>query len=326
MVTPYNPNVPGAYDYDNMNPGGRPGGLDKLRGYLDSGQKITPEGFGYYMPEYRPVTDSNGNMLSNFNYAPQSINYGPNGKDPGLASYNAYSKFALGSGPSDYYKATEGLIDKQTSAGLSGVREESARGLAGGMSNLATSGGLDSGSRERLTGSSNLAQINASQGVYQGASMAKGHAAVADQGMRFDALRGLTQLDTNRVNMNTQMGNDAQRWNISNQIGDVRAGNLYDLEGWGKLGDIYGSSQIAAAMGGGPGGGTGQPGLYSMPKNPATGAPAWQAPGGGSRAPTQANNPDAAWYDPRGYDWRVSVGGGGGGGGGGSDGNKNTFW
>lgn len=320
MVTPINNSAPGAYDYRNMNPG--QGGLPALKDYLNNGGAVSPEAFGYYMPEYRGTTDANGNMLSNFQYNPQQVNYG------GMQSYDAYKKFALGTGPSDMYKTQSGLIDQQTNASMDQMRQETARGVAAGQSNLAATGGLDSGARERLAQSGTRNRLDASQDVYRSASMAKGQAGVADAQMRFGALQGLTGMDTNAALVNTQMTNQGQMFNIGNQINDTRMGNLYDLEGWGKLGDIWGSSEIARSMGGGGGGGSpvgrgaydptgAHPQFGSHPVNGGAPRPAYST-GSQGGAPQGVGNDGRKWWDYKGWDaggWAANAGGGGGGGG-----------
>lgn len=228
--------------FGNAYSGGGMASLGDLKGYLGAGGQLSPEIMAQFMPDYRKVTDADGNLADNFSMKPQALSYN------GIGSYDAYKGFAMGKGPSDIYKAQAGLIDQQAAAGLSGVREEGARGLAGGMSSLATSGGLESGSRERLASASNLAGINASQDIYRQAGMSKGQAALGDAQMRMDALKGLTSLDTQTAGLNNQMVNQAKMTNLNTQLQDVRGGNLYDLEGWGRIGDIYGSAASSKAM------------------------------------------------------------------------------
>jgi hypothetical protein len=60
---------------------------------------------------------------------------------------------------------------------------------------------------------------------------------VADAGMKVDAMGKLAGMDM-----------DMNKYNAGAAMGDLQQGNLYNLESWGKLGDVYGSNVTAAAM------------------------------------------------------------------------------
>lgn len=218
------------------------GGAPTLKQHVANGGAVNLNTLVGYMPDYRGVTNPDGSLMNGFRYNPNTVDYG------GLQSYDAYKNFALSKGPSDFYKDNAKLVDLNAGRSLDAMRQENARGLASGMTNLATSGGLDSGARERMGSSANRARLDASQNIYAGANAQKAGLAAQDTQMRLGALSNLTGMDTQRQNLNTQILNNGQLANLQTAIGDIRGQNAYDLEGWGRVGDLYGSEQSAQAM------------------------------------------------------------------------------
>lgn len=217
-------------------------GIPGLKDYIGRGGTLDMNSITQFMPNYNGIMGPGGGLKDGFSFNPYEIDYGK------LKSYGTLKNLATGTGPTDYYKSNVKLIDQAARGNLDQMREENARGLAGGFSSLATTGGLDSGARERLTRQAGSDRLRAGQNIWRDAGINKAQAAVADNQMRYDALGRLTSLDTSRVNANTQIANNGQLVNLQNKIGDVRNQNLYNMEGWGQIGNIYGSEMAARAM------------------------------------------------------------------------------
>lgn len=124
------------------------------------------------------------------------------------------------------YKAQSKQIDVGAKKNLDDLATQTSQGIDTATSNLAQGGGFDAGSAARLAQTGLANRITAGQDIYGGAAMAKaGAAAQAAQG----------KVAATQFNANTAIGDNA---NLNN----------YAFSGWGKLGDIYGSGQIADAM------------------------------------------------------------------------------
>jgi hypothetical protein len=219
--------------------------IDQLKAYAGKGGDINTNVLASSMPTYQGLTNGNGSLKDAYSYNPTTTSAADFNN---LQSYGGLSKIAYGQGPTDMYKAQAGLIDQNTNQQMNAVNTDAARGTAEGFSNLATTGGAESGARERMASSQGLASLGAGQNVYANAMAAKGQAGVADAGMKYDALGKLTGLDTGRVTANTGILNDAKKVNVGTQINDNLNKNTYGLQSWGKLGDIYGSGKVADAQ------------------------------------------------------------------------------
>lgn len=177
------------------------------------------------MPGYSSITGPNGELDPRYKFT------------PGGAGYDGIKGLATATGPSDMYKSQVGLIDATTRGQIDDLRQEGAIGTGSGLGMLASSGGLDSGARERMAASGNRAMMEGGSNIFKGAALAKGNAGVADAGMKYDAMGRLAGMD-----------NQAQAMNLGNTIGDLRGRDEFAMGTWGKLGDIYGTGVAADAM------------------------------------------------------------------------------
>ena len=114
---------------------------------------------------------------------------------------------------------------------------DSAVGLGTGMSNLAASGGLDSGARERLMTASNAQRMRGLSDLSQQASASRMGAGIAAEQMGREAERFNSGLLTN-----------TSQFNAGNAIGGVGAQNLFNSNIYNQDMGAWGAAKTADAM------------------------------------------------------------------------------
>lgn len=229
-------------------------GLDPLRNAINNGEAMSPELFGRYMPGYQSAMGVNSKtgkteLMDPYRMDPKLIGSYTDPKSNAYSeSFAKLSGLANSAGPTDMYRKESGIIDANAKRTLGLVAADANRGVAGAMSTLAQNGGLDSGASERAAMQGNLARLNAGQSVYAQANQSKAGALLNDSQRKLGLLQMVGNADLARAGQNVGIQNNAEMYNTGNAIADLRGGNLYAMEGWGKLGDIYGSAAAADAM------------------------------------------------------------------------------
>jgi len=153
----------GAFD----DPSGGPGGIDPRTGLPDLSYMYA------------------GNKLSN------DFTLGKNNYNTGQSHVNNLSKFANSKGPSAWAGMQNQMTDNYSKLAADQVGRDASAAYGGGMSNLASSGGLDAGSRERLASTSGLGRMQNLQNVSGQGNMQKMQTGIADQQMKMDVMKQL---------------------------------------------------------------------------------------------------------------------------------------
>lgn len=264
---------------------------DALKGAFGTG-KVDMNTFVQTMPEWESIRGPGGQVLSPYAVDPMQSD-----------AFKKMHDLAMSEGKTNLYKENMGLINTQANNAANSLALDTQNAYESGVSNLAQAGGVDAGNMERLNRQQILGKAAGNANIYASAGEAGGRAAIAD-----------TELKTNLLGTVGSGQINANQFNASNAIADARGGNLYDLDAWSTLGDIWGSGQVADAMGKGlGGGGGGMPGLGGY--SPPGGGP---LKGGGflGGAYTPPKNFDAwkpgDWLQPMSVS-TPNVGGGGGG-------------
>lgn len=254
-------------------------------------------------PESRfQFTDSNGNLKNNFKMTAASINapqsrlgeidkrlsgvndvgflpsFGGVGAAAGLGLLSAR---ALSNDLSNPAKARMGLIDQQRRAGIDAMNQNVAGATAGGMSNLAASGGMDSGARQRLQSDAIKSRMSGVAGAYNAANQQKSQVGIQDLTNQYELQRSLpgmymdfgrqemdaqkfnAGLGMDKINAYARQGNleddrrmladrfnatnnmTAQQYNIDNAMNDKRADDAFAMDKW-QTGNAAQAGQFTA--------------------------------------------------------------------------------
>lgn len=159
-------------------------------------------------------------------------------------AFNKMKGIGMSEGPSELYTQQANLIDQGRSRDVDSLQQQADTAYGQGLGNLALSGGLESGARERLASSNSLERMRGTQDLYGGAADARARAGVGDAEMKVNILQGVGQAE-----------NNANMWNANQAIGDRQGFNDFNANMYQSTGDIIGSNEIAKSMPGGGGGG-----------------------------------------------------------------------
>jgi len=174
-------------------------------------------------PGFQSILGSSGNLLSPFQ-----------------ANANQASAFTMKTDMNPWMN----LQNKQIGLEQSGMRDQLNRdtnlGLGTGMSNLAASGGIDSGARERMVTNSAAQRTQGLSGIGQQSALARNNVGIQGEQMKQQA----DQFNTNALNQNSQFNagvlNQNSQFNASNAIGGMGMQNAFnsnlfnqDMAGWG---------------------------------------------------------------------------------------------
>lgn len=200
--------------------------LEQLRYQMGQGNMQGIPQLVQAMPQYQGTTGADGSLKSMYEYNPSDS-----------AAFSRMSDIAMSRGPTDVYRDQAGVIDQNTNVYGNRLDSDAARTYGTGLSNLAQSGGLDSGARERLQTSSQQNRLNAGSNLYAQSAGDKAQALASDSAMKMKMLGGVADTE-----------NAASQYNIGNMMGDLQNKNQANMYQWGKLGEIQGSQKIADQM------------------------------------------------------------------------------
>jgi hypothetical protein len=199
----------------------------------------------------------------------QGVQYGASvggiGAAAGLAGLSAR---ALSNDLSGQAQARMGLIDQQMRGSMDALNQNAAGGLAGGMSNLAASGGMDSGARARMASDAMKARMSGASSIFNNAGQNKSQVGIQDMNNQYDLQTrmpgmfmdfGRNEIDAQKFNAGLGMdkfnayqnqgrleddrrfiasrdnADNAMRtgqFNIQNAIGDKAASDAFDMDKW----------------------------------------------------------------------------------------------
>jgi hypothetical protein len=161
-----------------------------------------------------------------------------------------------------------GLIDQQRRAGMDAMNANVAGASAGAMSNLAASGGMDSGARQRLASDAIKARMGGASGLFNQAAQNKSQVGITDLANQYDLQTrmpgmfmdyGRNQMAADQFNSSLAMDKvnayqnqgrmeddrsmiasrdnvdntmRANQFNIQNQIADRSASDAFDMDKW----------------------------------------------------------------------------------------------
>lgn len=269
------------------------GGADKVLGKGGSSEPAPPKAEDNWWKQDRPetrreITNPNGTLKDEFKLtagqvqAPgsridqldtrmnnvQGVNFANVGNIGAGAALAGLSARSLSNDLSSQAQARMGLIDQQRRAGMDAMNANVAGSAAGAMSNLAASGGMDSGARQRLASDAIKARMAGASGLYNQAAQNKSQVGITDlanqydlqtrmPGMfmdygrnqmaadQFNAGLGMDKINAyqnqarmeddramiaNRDNVDNAM--KAGQFNIQNQIADRGASDAFDMDKW----------------------------------------------------------------------------------------------
>jgi hypothetical protein len=193
------------------------------------------------------------------------LNAGNIGAGAALAGLSARS---LSNDLSSQAQARMGLIDQQRRAGMDAMNANVAGSTAGAMSNLAASGGMDSGARQRLASDAIKARMGGASGLFNQAAQNKSQVGITDLANQYDLQTrmpgmfmdyGRNQMAADQFNSSLAMDKvnayqnqgrmeddrsmiasrdnvdnamRANQFNIQNQIADRSASDAFDMDKW----------------------------------------------------------------------------------------------
>jgi len=205
-------------------------------------------------------------------------NVGNVGAGVALAGLSARS---LSNDLSSQAQARMGLIDQQMRGSMDALNQNAAGGLAGGMSNLAASGGMDSGARARMASDAMKARMSGASSIFNNAGQNKSQVGITDLANQYDLQTRMPGMfmDYGRNQMaadqfNAGLGMDkvnafqnqgrmeddrsmiasrdnvdntmrANQFNIQNQIADRSASDAFDMDKW-KTSNAAKAGELAA--------------------------------------------------------------------------------
>lgn len=197
--------------------------LDKYNPYVRSAKKkeealrnMDKDAAG--MPKAPSFVDENGVLKSQ--YSMNAGNY-----DLGQKYTDALGQRAMSKGPSSWALMQNQGIDQQTAALRDQNASDSAAAYGQGVSNLAQTGGLDSGARERLSGGAGLAQLQGNQAISRQGSMAKTQTGIEDEQQKLGILQNLPGMLGNQAafkanidSKNIDRATNSQMYNYGEQM------------------------------------------------------------------------------------------------------------
>lgn len=198
----------------------------------------------------------------------QGVNFANVGNAAAGLALTGLSARSLSNDLSSQAKARMGLIDQQRRSGMDAMNANVAGSTSGAMSNLAASGGMDSGARQRLASDAIKARMAGASGLYNQAAQNKSQVGITDlanqydlqtrmPGMfmdygrnqmtadQFNAGLGMDKINAyqnqarmeddrsmiaNRDNVDNAMR--AGQFNVQNQIADRNASDAWDMDKW----------------------------------------------------------------------------------------------
>lgn len=203
--------------------------VGQLKDHMANGGSLEMGGLIGAMPNYSSIMEKGADGQMGI-ASPYKVDFS------GSDGYSTMKSQAMGPGPTDGYYSTAGLINTNTANAANAASVDNQNMYLSNVSAMGQGGGVDAGSRERLLRSRGVADANAKASIYGTGAASMGSAAIADQNYKQNLLGTITQADI-----------QAEMANKGNAIADARGGNMYGLEQWNKLGDIYGSDQMAKA-------------------------------------------------------------------------------
>ncbi len=211
---------------ETVGPGSGEMTLEQLRYQMGQGNLQGVPQLVQAMPQYQGITDAQGNVLSPYKYDPSKS-----------GAFSRMTDIAMSRGPTDVYRAQADQIDLERGRDLDNMYRQGNIAGATGTSNLAQTGGLESGARERMAGANSLAQMQGQQNLYGTAATNRASALSNDAAMKMKMLGGVSDVQ-----------NAAQQYNIGNAMGDLGNKNQANMYQWNKLGEIQGAQKISDQM------------------------------------------------------------------------------
>jgi hypothetical protein len=173
-----------------------------------------------------------GNKLSN------QFTLGDNKYNTGQGFINQLAGRANAKGPSAWANMQNKMTDANTGMARDQVGRDASAAYGGGLSNLASSGGFDAGSRERLATTTGLGRMQNLQGVSAQGNNAKLQTGMADEQMKLDIMKqlpgmqlqqgafkaGLDQFDVNNnLGMGKMIYGEGVKYQSGKELADATA-------------------------------------------------------------------------------------------------------
>lgn len=231
------------------------------KGLMPDGSPMRPEYFSLIDPKTGLMMDQY--QLKVGDYSGKTID--PNS----LEGMQAYKKEALRTGPSVYATLQQQLLGQKKNTDMDKAVAEGAAGGANARSQLAMRGGLNQGAALQIALQGDRNVLNAKQGVNRDYNSNNLQLMSDDEKNRLAALQGFTGMETNLGQFNTNIQNDASKFNIGNKakadeynitrsLEEKRAADVQDLEIYKEQQKKWAAErQATATQNSGSGGGGG---------------------------------------------------------------------
>jgi len=240
-----------------MNPGN---GLigDKLGGALGGGQTAGGTMFNYggrpASPKWSGIAGKDGTLKSQYQIGEMA---NPTLNTQGL---EAIRSRALNEGPSAWAGLMNDKIGQQTSQAMDDSALSAAGAKAEAMSDMAMSGGISSGSRERLAGNSMRDQLRSRQELRRGSDQQRLDVGLQDEEQRLGMLGQLPGMELQALEpefKNREFDANRQEFNIKNSLEELKQKRGFDLSkysedmrAWAAANTANAQSQAANNSGG----------------------------------------------------------------------------
>jgi hypothetical protein len=181
-------------------------------------------------PVFNPITDKSGNL-----------------KDPFKADLKSAEAHTVSTNMSPWTNLQNKRINDQANYQRDQLSRDTSMGIGSGVSNLAASGGLDSGARERMMQSAQAQRLQGNAGVGQAAANQRSDTAIQAEMMK----RQGQQFNAQALNQNSQYNagafNQNQAFNAQNAIGGVAGQNAFNNDIYAQDMTAWGAKQTSDA-------------------------------------------------------------------------------
>jgi hypothetical protein len=234
------------------------------------------------MPDFVSQLDKNGNIKSNYNLAPGTVNFSSilpgvsnniNAVNIDRNALNALKDRALQTGPSAWLQLqnqNQGLDELNQ---VENAKQQAAGNNAQAEAQLAMRGGISSGARERMARAGSNSALQAAQGIRRQGQGDRTNLGIADENTKTGLLSQLpgmeqsyaqfdlgkqtylgdlakqqqgAQLDTQKYN--ADQATNAQKFNIQNSLNEILQKRAYDMGQYNETMKAWAADKTAEAQ------------------------------------------------------------------------------
>lgn len=201
----------------------------------------------YVRPEFETLIDQNtGRLFDEYSLAKQ---FNPVQAD--RAGYDQYKTEALRTGPSAYAQMMMGKQELEQQGLTNNLAAQQNAGMRGAMDQLAATGGVDSGARERMARSGIRDAMMGRQDIRKQGMIDRFNISAQDEQQRQGQLQNLTGMELNRANYDASerdKGLGANQYDIQNSLLAMDRERGDSMDAWKTNMQTWGANKTADAQ------------------------------------------------------------------------------